>query len=169
MSSSSLPSQLPDALGSGGPSPPPALASLPPELLLASVQPSLPPSRRFWEPVKAPGGPPGAAASELGWSFLHVEGGEGRAAVLGTASRILGLTEPGVQAGLEPSTFFLSRILGQRGPGRREPVPRASVHSEMPVEMVPPAQPARFCLHFTGFQWQEEPLHCSFPSHKCFL
>ena len=79
-----------------------------------------------------------------------MEGGEGRAAVLGTASRILGLTEPGVQAGLEPSTFFLSRILGQRGPGHREPVPWASVHSEMPVEMVPPAQPARFCLHFTA-------------------
>ena len=31
-----------------------------------------------------------------------MEGGEGRAAVLRTASRILGLTEPGVQAGLEP-------------------------------------------------------------------
>ena len=102
MSSSSLPLRLPDALGSGGPSPPPALASSPPELLLASVQPCLPRSRRFWEPTKAPGGPPGAAVSELGWSFLHVEGGEGRAAVLRTASRILGLTEPGVQAGLEP-------------------------------------------------------------------
>ena len=40
-------------------------------------------------------------------------------ATLRAASCLLGLTEPSMQAGLEPPTFSLYGILGQRGPGRR--------------------------------------------------